>query len=74
MYVYRYISCMYVCIFSIISGLQLCFGQPVDIEILSLLRNKVDDLCEVVQRWSLDNEQACFPIFISKFCTSSLQP
>jgi hypothetical protein len=43
--------------FYFISGLQLCFGQPVDNQILNLLRSEVDELREAVQTWSLDSEQ-----------------
>ena len=38
-------------------GLQLCFGQPVDIEMLALLRNKVDEISEVVKTWMLKKTQ-----------------
>ena len=39
------------------TGLQLCFGQPVDIEILTLLRSKVDEVAEAVQTWMLKKKQ-----------------
>jgi hypothetical protein len=37
--------------------LQLCFGQSVDIEILTLLRSKVDEVGEAIQTWILRNKQ-----------------
>ena len=37
--------------------LQLCFGQPVDIEMLTLLRSKVDEISEIVQTWMLKKTQ-----------------
>ena len=40
-----------------ISGLQLCFGQPVDNEILTLLRSEVNELFQTVQKWSSEKEQ-----------------
>ncbi|CAB4026458.1 Stress-induced-phospho 1, partial [Paramuricea clavata] len=37
--------------------LQLCFGQPVDNEILTLFRSEVDELHKAVQTWSLEKAQ-----------------
>ena len=37
--------------------MQLCFGQPVDIEILTLLRSKIDEVSEAVQTWMLKKNQ-----------------
>jgi len=39
------------------SGIQLCFGQPVDTEILTLLRSKVDELSEVIETWSFEKKE-----------------
>jgi hypothetical protein len=35
----------------------LCFGQPVDNEVLILLRGEVDELREAVKTWSLEKEK-----------------
>ena len=35
----------------------MCFGQPVDSEILTLLRGEVNELCVAVQTWRFEN---CF--------------
>ena len=47
------------CLLSIstFSGFQLCFGQSVDIEILNLVREKMDELSAAVQTWSLEQQQ-----------------
>ena len=37
--------------------MQLCFGQPVDIEILTLLRSKIDEVSEAVQTWMLEKNK-----------------
>ena len=39
------------------TGMQLCFGQPVDTEILTFLRGKVDELHEAIHSWSLEKEE-----------------
>ena len=38
-------------------GFQLCFGQPLDTEILTLLRSKVGEVAEAVQIWMLKKKQ-----------------
>ena len=40
-----------------VTGLQLCFGQPVDVEILTLLRSEIDEVREAVQTWMLKKNQ-----------------
>ena len=35
----------------------MCFGQPVDNQILNLLRSEVDELREAVKTWSLNDEK-----------------
>ncbi|CAB4010735.1 Stress-induced-phospho 1 [Paramuricea clavata] len=40
-----------------IAGLQLCFGQPVDVEILTLLKIEIDEVREAVQTWMLKKNQ-----------------
>ncbi|CAB4006614.1 Pantothenate kinase 4, partial [Paramuricea clavata] len=40
-----------------LQGLQLCFGQPVDVEILTLLRSEIDEVREAVQTWMLKKNQ-----------------
>lgn len=43
-----------------ISGLQLCFGQPVDSELLKLVKNEVAELHKVVETWKFETEtQVC---------------
>jgi hypothetical protein len=40
-----------------VTGLQLCFGQPVDVQILTLLRSEIDEVREAVQTWMLKKNQ-----------------
>jgi hypothetical protein len=40
-----------------VTGLQLCFGQPVDVQILTLLRSEIDEVSEAVQTWKLKKNQ-----------------
>ena len=40
-----------------VTGLQLCFGQPVDVEILTLLRSEIDEVRQAVQTWMLKKNQ-----------------
>ena len=59
------------------TGLQLCFGQPVDIEMLSLLRSEVNEVAEAVQTWMLKKKQVSkvfnrFIMHVEFLC--SLQP
>ena len=39
------------------SGMQLCFEQPVDPEILTLLRSKVDELYKAIETWGFDKKE-----------------
>ena len=61
------------------TGLQLCFGQPVDIEMLTLLRSKVNEVAEAVQTWMLKKKQVlnfffnCFIMHVSFLHSSVLQ-
>ena len=43
-------------------GLQLCFGQADNTEMLTGLRDQVGELCQAVKTWILPNEEVC------KFC------
>ena len=43
----------------LILGLQLRFGQAVDIEMLTLLRDQVGELCQAVKTWNLGKEEVC---------------
>ncbi len=48
--------------YKFVTGMQLCFGQPVDIEILTLLRSKIDEVSEAVQTWMLKKNEV-FKLF-----------
>ena len=43
--------------------MQLCFDQVVDIEMLNLLRDKVDEVCQAVKTWNLGKEEVCKLLF-----------
>ena len=46
----------------------MCFGQPVDIEILTLLRSKIDEVSEPVQTWMLKENKV-----LKLFCVVPIQ-
>ena len=48
--------------------MQLCFGQPVDIEILTLLRSKIGEVSEAVQTWMLKKNKV-----LKLFCMFPVQ-
>ena len=40
-----------------VTDLQLCSDQPVDVEILTLFRSEIDEVCETVQTWMIGKNE-----------------
>ena len=47
-----------------ISGLKLCFGQAVDVELFQLVTKEVAELRAAVETWKIENETEVWKIFI----------
>ena len=53
----RLVRIVYIYVFQLIPGLQLCFGQPVDRELLELVKKEVADLSTSVQTWKFESDE-----------------